>query len=191
MAVQFEIESVFKVATRGYFVAARLLTPGQDFFVTVKSTLGGVELAKYLDMPRSTNENGEQRPDLFAFQLKKDSDKDKLTPKTIVELIPGDTIHYLNPWHSESTDLTMQLQKEVNKDHILFGKTVKTLARRQDNDDVLFKIDEMDFQYAVVHLTWSQKYQIDSRYPTTTLYKNWLDVYENRIVVDHQGWEND
>ena len=191
MAVQLEIESVFKITNRGYFVLARQLTPGQNFVVTDKSFLGGVELTKYLDIPRATDDKGEQRYDLFAFHLRNDEDNDKLKPKTVVELIPGDTLHYLKPWHSDDVDLTVQLHREINKKHILYGKPVKTIARRQDNDDALFEVDNADFKYAMVHLTWAQKTLDDSKYPRTETYKNWQEVYEKRIIIDHQGWENE
>lgn len=191
MSVQLEIESVFKITNRGYFVLARQLTPGQNFVVTDKSFLGGVELTKYLDIPRATNDKGEQRLDLFAFHLKNDEDNNKLKPNTVVELTPGDTLHYLKPWHSDNVDLTVQLRKEINKKHVLYGKTVKTIARRQDNDDALFEVENTDFKYAMVHLTWAQKTLDDSKYPTTKTYKDWQDVYENRIIIDHQGWENE
>ena len=98
---------------------------------------------------------------------------------------------YLKPWHSDDTDLTVQLHREINKNHILYGKPVKTIARRQDNDDVLFEVDSADFKYSMVHLTWSQKILDDSRYPRTETYKNWEEVYKNRIIIDHQGWENE
>ena len=144
MAVQFEIESVIKITNRGCYVLARHLTPGQDFVVTDKSFLGSTELTKYLDNPRATNDKVEQRYDLYAFHLKNDEDHSKLQPKTVVDLISGDTLHYLKPWHSDDTDLTVQLHKEINKKHILYGKTIKTIARRQDNDDVLFEVDDAD-----------------------------------------------
>jgi len=191
MAVQFEIEAVFKITNRGYYVFARQLTSGQNFVVTDKSFLGGVELAKYLDIPRALDGQGEQRYDLFAFALKNDEDSLKLKPKTFVELVPGDTLHYLKPWHPDNTDLTLQLHREINKKHILYGKSVKTVARRQDNDDVLFEVDNADFKYAMVHLTWAQRTVENSRYPRTETYKDWQEVYENRIVKDHEGWEDE
>lgn len=187
MPVQFEIESVIKITKRGYFIFARQLTPGQNFVVTDKSFLGGVELKKYLEIPRAINDKGEQRYDLFAFHLKNDEDNIKLNTKTVVVLTPGDTLHYLNPWHSDDTDLTVQLHREINKNHILYGKSVKTIARRQDNDDVLFEVNNADFNFAMVHLTWAQKTLADSKYPRTETYKNWQEVYENRIIIDHQG----
>ena len=191
MPVQFEIESVIKITNRGYFVFARHLTPGQTFVVTNKSFFGGVELTKYLDIPRAINDKGEQRFDLFTFHLKNEEDNSKLRPKTIVDLIPGDTLHFLKPWHRDDTDLTGQLRREINNKHTLYGKPVKTIARRQDNDDVLFEVDDSNFKYAMVHLTWAQTTLDDTKYPRTETYKSWQDVYENRILIDSQGWEDE
>lgn len=191
MAVQFEIESVIKVSGRGYFVLARQVSPGQNFVVTDESFLGDVELSKYLDVPRATNDKGGQRHNLFAFRLKNDEDNSTLKPMTVVDLVPGDTLHYLKPWYPDNTDLVTQLNREINKDHLLYGKPVKTLARRQDNDDVLFEVGDTDFKYAAVHLTWAQKTSGDPKYPRTETYKNWQELYETRIVIDHQDWENE
>lgn len=191
MAVLFEIENVFKITNRGYYVFARQLATRQNFVVTDKSFLGGVELEKYLDMPRKLDDKGEQRNDLFAFQIKNGQDNSKLKQKAIVELIPGDTIHYLKPWHADDIDLSVQLHIEINKKHILHGKLLKTIARRQDNDDVLFEVDNAEFKYALVHLTWAQKTSEDPKYPRAETYKDWQDVYENRIIKDHEGWEDE
>lgn len=191
MAVLFEIENVFKITNRGYYVFARQLATGQHFVVTEKSFLGGVELERYLDMPRALDDKSKLRNDLFAFQIKNDEDNSKLKPKAVVELIPGDAIHYLKPWHADDIDLTVQLHKEINKKHILHGKSIKTIARRQDNDDVLFEVDGAEFKYAMVHLTWAQKTLEDPKYPKTETHKDWQDVYENRITKDHEGWEDE
>ena len=66
---------------------------------------------------------------------------------------------------------------------------MKSLGRRQDNDDALFEIENDEFKYAVVHLVWSQNRQSDPGYPATTLYKDWQDVYTNRILEDANDWE--
>jgi len=73
----------------------------------------------------------------------------------------------------------------------MHGKRVKTIARRQDNDDVLFEVDGPDFKYAMVHLTWAQKKLKDPKYPRTKTYRDWQDVYEHRIIIDHEGWEDE
>jgi uncharacterized protein YneR len=189
MPVQFKIESIFDFANSGCFVLAQHLLPGQDFVVTEKSFLGGAEIKKNLDQPRSLDGSGQPRKDLFAFQLKNKWDKDRLDIDAVVDLVPGNHIHCLLPWYFTDLDLSVQLRRETNKNHILYGKSVKTIARRQDNDDVLFELNDTDFQYAVVHLTWSQKTLEDSHFPTTRLYKNWVEIYEDRIVNDNTGWE--
>lgn len=189
MPVQFKIESIFDVANNGCFVLAQHLLPGQNFVVTQRSFLGGVEIKKSLDQPRSLDENGQPRKDLFAFQLKNKWDKDRLDIDTVVDLVPGNHIHCLLPWYFTDLDLSVQLRREINENHILFGKLVKTIARRQDNDDVLFEIVGADFKYAVVHLTWAQEALSDVHFPTTSLYEDWPDVYEDRIAKDSINWD--
>ena len=71
--------------------------------------------------------------------------------------------------------------------HVLYGKELRTLARRQDNDDVLFMVNGETF--AVVHLTWVTSPPIDRQWPITDLYKTWDDVYMNRILADKQDFE--
>lgn len=93
------------------------------------------------------------------------------------------------PWYWDDTDLTKQLYREIPEKHVLFSKPIKTVGRRQDNDDVLFLLENGDFKYAVVHLTWSQKKLQDPNYPRTKLYKDWNDLYVNRILVDSNDFE--
>lgn len=93
------------------------------------------------------------------------------------------------PWHWDNTDLTIQLKKEIPTGHLLSGKKVRSVGRRQDNDDALFEIDSDEYKYAVVHLTWAQKKLKDPKYPTTKLYKDWNDLYVNRILRDKEDWD--
>ncbi|MBX2925458.1 MAG: hypothetical protein KF746_24890 [Chitinophagaceae bacterium] len=187
MSVKLKIESIFKVTNRGQYVIAKRLDPKQNFYVTKKSFLGGVELTEYLDIPRSIDENGEQR-DIVAFHLKNPNDAIKLIPNSIVELIPGDELQLLEPWYSLpdiDPRFGEELYLEISKDHILYGEKVNAIARRQDNDDVLFELIDSKNKYAVVHLTWKSKIENDPNYPKTEIFKNWLDLYNKRIVSDH------
>jgi hypothetical protein len=104
--------------------------------------------------------------------------------------LPDTTVMLPIPWHWGDTDMVKQLQIEINDDHVLANKVVKTIARRQDNDDVLFEIVNDEYKYAVVHLTWSQHTEISRDYPRTKLYKTWQDLYDNRIMVDHVDFED-
>lgn len=94
------------------------------------------------------------------------------------------------PWYWTDTDLVEQLLIEIPKRHVLFNKQCITIGRRQDNDDVLFQINDDAFQYAVVHLTWSRNRSSDLNYPRTKLYRNWKEVYEQRILADNRFFES-
>lgn len=192
MPVKLEIASLFKVTNRGQYVIAKRLDPKQNFYITKKSFLGGIELAEYLDTPKSIDENGNQR-DIVAFNLKNPDDAIKLILNSIVELIPGDELHLLEPWYSLpdiDPQLSQELYREISKDHILYNKKVNAVARRQDNDDVLFELTDSKNKYAIIHLTWKSKTEKDSNYPMTQLFENWLDLYNDRIVPDHESFSS-
>jgi hypothetical protein len=93
------------------------------------------------------------------------------------------------PWYWYDNDLTLQLFKEMPDDHILVSKSLKTIAKCLDKDDVLFQIENDPFKYAVVHLTWSNVKQTDNNYPRTILYKDWNDLTMNRILADKAIFE--
>ena len=92
------------------------------------------------------------------------------------------TIELPEPWYWTDQDLGGQLQTELSDDHQLKNKIVKTIARRQDRDDVLFELD--DNKFAVVHLTWQRTAHSDTRWPTTKFFNDWQDVYNNCILTD-------
>jgi hypothetical protein len=93
------------------------------------------------------------------------------------------------PWQwDDTTDLSKELTIEVSKKHVLHGARVKTIARRQDMDDVLFEVDNREYKYAVVHLTWLH-HEERNPWPLTRLYKDWNDVFNNKILPDSEGWE--
>lgn len=84
--IQFEIEGVFKITRRGYFVFARYINQGTNWALTEESKLGGIGINPILSMPRATDKEGNPRFDLFAFQLKNSADSTKLKEGDIVEL---------------------------------------------------------------------------------------------------------
>jgi len=97
-------------------------------------------------------------------------------------LHPDQTIELPGPWYWTDQDLSTQLDREINLDHPLKNISVKTIARRQDRDDVLFQLP--DGKYALVHLTWQQYPHPDSSWPTTNIFDSWEDVYINKILAD-------
>jgi hypothetical protein len=188
MTTNLTIEKILPIKGHGQYVLVRPTISGQKFSISGKTFLDNVELDNYLDIPRKTKENGDLDLDLYSVRLKNDHEAYRLKEKAVVELIPGN-LPCLPPWHFVDEGLNSQLEREINRGHILYGKDVKTIARRQDNDDVLFAVFDSDFKYAKVHLTWSQSKSSDSTYPTTSTYKDWTDIYENVIIPANKDWD--
>jgi len=76
-----------------------------------------------------------------------------------------------DPWwivtDSVAETLENELSKELSSDHILYAKKALAVARREDNDDVVYWIKELD-KFAVVHLTYGK--EISPNFPKTELY---------------------
>ena len=77
------------------------------------------------------------------------------------------------PWKivGKATDaLAAELHRECSEEHVLFGKDVLAIARREDCDDVLFAFGE---RFAVVHLTFSRHREEAPFWPATEIYDSW------------------
>jgi hypothetical protein len=188
MTIKLKIEKILSIAGQGQYILVRPIVSGQELTLTEKTYLDNVELDTYLDIPRKLNENGELDLDLYSVKLKNDHEIFRLKENTIVDLVPGEQ-PCLTPWHFADKGLNSQLEKEISRGHMLYGKDIKTIARRQDNDDVLFAVFDSDFKYARVHLTWPHSRLTDTDYPTTKTYKDWDDVYENLFIPDNKDRE--
>lgn len=55
----------------------------------------------------------------------------------------------------EGEGLGRQLRSELSPSHILKGRTFDVIARRDDSDDVLLRLD--DDEIAEMHLTWARQ----------------------------------
>lgn len=96
----------------------------------------------------------------------------------------------LEPWYATKDNFVDQLKKEIGKEHILHGREVRSIAKREDNDDVLFEvIASSDFMYAKVHLTWASEPADDSLWPLTQCYKTWQEVYDYVMIPDNENWK--
>ena len=78
------------------------------------------------------------------------------------------------PWlpltEADGQGFVTELNREVSRGHVLFGKdNVQAIARREDCDDVLFAVDSL---FALVHLAYSGREQ-DPRWPATVLFGSW------------------
>ena len=101
-------------------------------------------------------------------------------------------ITYLPPWRAvtaeEGREHEAELKREVRDEHPLFGLGVEAIAKRDDQDDVLFKIAGSP-RVAVVHLTWRGEREKDPRWPFTVLFGSLTDWVEKEMKPDHEGGE--
>ncbi|QPR70337.1 hypothetical protein I6G82_07400 [Lysinibacillus macroides] len=75
------------------------------------------------------------------------------------------------PWLPVNDDMAERLQqelvKELSREHVLYGTKAQAIAKREDNDDVVFWISAIE-QYAIVHLTYAQ--ETSKIFPITKLF---------------------
>lgn len=63
-----------------------------------------------------------------------------------------------------------ELSREIGTAHLLHGIAARAIARRADQDDVLFALSGSKHRFAVVHLTWKGHAQPDPAWPHTQFY---------------------
>lgn len=82
------------------------------------------------------------------------------------------------PWHvvfGEATRLEEELRREVGPGHILWKQDLRAVARRLDQDDVLFADATEPQLIALVRLTWSGDREPEPRWPETMVFTSWED----------------
>jgi hypothetical protein len=83
-----------------------------------------------------------------------------------------------------------ELLREMPSDHRLYGLPFCVMGRREDRDDFLFQIQDADYKFAHVHLTWAK--ESDPQWPWTTLYKTFEDfIAEEESEESEQGGDGD
>jgi hypothetical protein len=84
------------------------------------------------------------------------------------------------PWYeiedNKKQILEDELVKELNPNHVLYGKIFSIICRRYDCDDFAYQINDNTGRYAIVHLTW--KHPDVEQWPSTEIYKNIEDLYK-------------
>lgn len=92
------------------------------------------------------------------------------------------------PWvpcgADNAVDLARELARELSPGHPLFGLTATAIGRREDRNDVLFHLAEEEHPYAVVHLSWSGRPELDPRWPHTTCFSSLDDWVARRLDPD-------
>ncbi len=95
---------------------------------------------------------------------------------------------WLMPWRAVSEEeaerLCSELRAEACSGHRLLGVEVSALARRVDNDDVLFEIHPSR-EVAVVHLTWRGAREPDPRWPDAEVFDSLERWAMGRMHADH------
>lgn len=89
-------------------------------------------------------------------------------------------VRFPEPWSrvlNNRVTLDQELQREVAWGHPLYKNGVRAIAQRGDCDDVLYEVPSADFQFAVVHLTWSGKQEPEGLpgYKTFATWDDWVN----------------
>jgi len=84
--ISFDVEQIVIATGRGVLVVARWLGP-EPVGELRNATLGGAPIEPWTDIPRSLDERGVPRADLFAFQLQNAGDHQRFAPGQRVDLI--------------------------------------------------------------------------------------------------------
>jgi hypothetical protein len=101
-------------------------------------------------------------------------------------------IQLVTPWQhlaeNRAEEVSLELKRELSSAHVLYGIEARAIAGRIDRDDILFELSGFEKQLAVVHLTWSQKSEQDSKYPMTKLFAEWDDWVREKLLPDHEDY---
>jgi len=101
-------------------------------------------------------------------------------------------IQWRVPWWpvpaEEDTRTIAELHREMPAGHVLSGRSVQTVGRRQDCDDVLFYLGESAPQFAVVHLTYAR--ETKPEWPSTSLYDSLQSWIEHCMIPDAEDFES-
>jgi len=96
---------------------------------------------------------------------------------------------WLVPWRPilESADdrFAEELHSELCSSHALFGIAVRSIACRQDCDDVLFKLLDGSGRFAVVHLTFAQHPEPNPTWPETRIFESWEQFNREEMQPGH------
>jgi hypothetical protein len=88
------------------------------------------------------------------------------------------------PWYPILPGLEAQLRRELSPGHPLFGLPAVAVARRADNDDVLFYLPGSERSFAIVHLTWTAGRQPAPDWPHTIRYDSLGQWARDALVAD-------
>jgi hypothetical protein len=101
---------------------------------------------------------------------------------------------FVKPWRAvvgdENEHFVAELKREMCPGHTLYGVSVYTVARRTNQDDFLFSLDDGSKRVAVVHLTWQA--ETSPEWPGTAIWPNfeaWAGDRKAGMLADHEEWK--
>lgn len=100
-------------------------------------------------------------------------------------------IEFLEPWvalEANAEFIQRELVAEVGTGHLLYGREMRAVARREDCDDVLFVSTDEPPLVAVVHLTYARRPETDPRFPSTTIFESIEQWIERGMKSDHKDY---
>ena len=96
-------------------------------------------------------------------------------------------MNYLEPWYAltsaEAESLERELKREIGPRHRLHGVSVCAIARRQDQDEILYSLTGGNGEVAEVHLTWNE--EPDAEWPRTTIYPSLTEWSRTKMEEDN------
>ena len=108
--------------------------------------------------------------------------------------MPAVAIEWLEPWYPLGPEdaervraFERELALEVAPGHRLAGIPVEAFGKRDDCEDVLFRLTDGSGRLAVVHLTWTGK-RDQPPWPLTELFDGEADWVERGLRADHQQY---
>ena len=105
----------------------------------------------------------------------------------LAEMSAADAPELIPPWTTvrNGAALETELARELGPGHPLHGVRARAIARRGDNDDVLFALERGPAPFAIVHLTWSGRVEADPAWPGFELIET-LSAWRDRVSLDHE-----
>jgi hypothetical protein len=100
-------------------------------------------------------------------------------------------MRWLEPWvpidnKNDRMALEAELGSELVIGHPLHGVAVVAIARRRDEDDVLFAL--RDGRVVEVYLTWRDRSESDAHWPLVEFYPSLAVWSDRRMAPQHEAW---
>jgi hypothetical protein len=97
---------------------------------------------------------------------------------------------FLEPWYFVVSDgsLEKELSNEVGHEHILYGRELVAVARKDGYDDVLFYFKYEPNSLAMVHITWKGKQEFEPHWPRTKVFDSWDEWMSQCMIPDNEEY---